>query len=297
MDEDINLRDYLAVVLKRWPLVLIISVGSMLFFGLPSLSKDKVYEAKISVLLKESSGTNSSATGQLASMLGFKAGSGAAEFPKILNSRSVAEIVFDKLQLDKKIKGWDSPEVKKQELVGSLMSMMDISGSDLMEIKVITKDPALAADIANVTVAAGEQYWKKINYTETRKKREYIESQLPRIEGELRRAENAIKKFTLISNDPGALQGVELKRLEREYEIQNATYIMLRKEYEAVKLDQSKELAPFSIIDPAEIPDKPLKNKVILNFVIGLVFGVFGSVFLAFFLEYWQTTGYPSKKG
>ncbi|OGC11396.1 hypothetical protein A3K48_02630 [candidate division WOR-1 bacterium RIFOXYA12_FULL_52_29] len=288
MDEDINLRDYLAVVIKRWPLVLVITVGAMLFFGLPSLSRKDVYEAKVSILLKETTGSGSSATGQLASMLGFKTGSGAAEFPKIMESRSVAEIVFDSLRLDKKITGWDSPEIKKQELIKSLMSMVDISGTDLMEIKVLTEDPILSADIANAMVAAGEQYWKKINYTEARKKKEYIESQLPRIEGELRLAENAIKKFTLLSSDPNELQGVELKRLEREYEIQNSTYVMLRKEYESAKLDESKELTPFSIIDPAERPVKPLKHKIVLNFVIGFVFGAFCSVFLAFFLEYWQ---------
>jgi len=287
MEEEVNLRDYINVILKRWWLVAVITLVATLLSGWSSLSKKDMYEAKATILIKDVANESKN---QLASMLGFKSNTNAG-FPNIITSRSVAEMVFDDLNLSKRIKNWDDPKAKKQSLIKSLMAMVDISGTELMEIKVKTEDAQLSADIANSLTTAGEQYWKTINYTEARKKREYIESQLPRVESDLRRAENAIKRFTLLSVDPNSMQGVELKRLQREYEIQNATYMMLRQEYESVKLDESKELAPFSLIDKAEAPVKPIKPKILLSFAIGLVFGGFSSVFLAFFFEYWEKTG------
>ena len=82
-----------------------------------------------------------------------------------------------------------------------------------------------------------------------------------------------------------------MKRLEREYEIQNAVYTMLRKEYETTLLEESKEVTPFSIVDPAEVPERPFKPRVKLNTIIGALLGVFAGLFLAFFWEYWETSG------
>ena len=46
MENEINLRDYLEVVAKRWYLVLVSMVIAALLIGLPSISKKSLYEAK-----------------------------------------------------------------------------------------------------------------------------------------------------------------------------------------------------------------------------------------------------------
>jgi uncharacterized protein involved in exopolysaccharide biosynthesis len=86
-------------------------------------------------------------------------------------------------------------------------------------------------------------------------------------------------------------QGIEISRLNRELDIQNTVYTMLRKEFESVKLEESKEIPPFSIVDEAVAPEKPSRPRKKLNTVIGFVLGSFLGTFLAFFKEYWEKTG------
>lgn len=74
-------------------------------------------------------------------------------------------------------------------------------------------------------------------------------------------------------------------------DISNSVYTMLRKEYESVKLEESKEIPPFSVVDGAAVPEKPSKPKIKLNTLIGLVLGIFSGVFVAFFQEYWEKSG------
>jgi len=78
--------------------------------------------------------------------------------------------------------------------------------------------------------------------------------------------------------------------IQRDYDIYSSVYTMLRKEQESAKLDASKEIPPFAIVDNAEPAIKPSKPNIKLNVVIGLVLGIFSCIFLAFFVEYWQKT-------
>jgi uncharacterized protein involved in exopolysaccharide biosynthesis len=297
MNDEINLMDFIGVIIKRWYIIALSVIVLLFVLWVPQLSKKEVYEAKAALVLKSDTSASQSAIGGLSSLLGLKAGAGGSfNFPTILASRAVAEIVLDKLDLQHRIKGWDKPDVKRQDLISAVQKMAKYDDKDgLFEITAVTEDPQLSADLANGFAAAGAEYWAKLNYTEARKKREYIEGQLPRVEASLGQAESTVKKFTMIAPGDAALQtgdlqsadlqGVEMKRLERELDIQGTTYIMLRKEYEEAKLDEAKELEPFSMIDPAEKPLKPVKGKLILNFAIALVLGTLGGTALAFGVE------------
>ncbi len=287
MEDEINLKDFFAVILKRWYLVLFAIVFVLVIYWLPQQSRKVTYEAKAAMILNQNASDLPISLGGLSNAFGLKSSAGSnINFPIILSSRAVAELVLDKYDLQKRIKDWDKHEIKRQDLISAVKKMAKYgANAGLFEITVVTEDPALSADVANGFAAAGAEYWKKLNYTEARKKREYIEGQLPRIEADLRRAENALKKFAMIAPIDDSLQGIEIKRLGRELEIQNATYILLRKEYESAKLEESKELEPFSMIDPAEKPLKPIGRKLILNFVISLVFGALVGIVLVFCFE------------
>lgn len=294
MEDEINLQDYIEILLRRWYVIAVVVVIAVAYTCLPMLSQKKMYEAGAAMLIKDSSGGTIS--NQVAGLIfGMKISSGTggnATFVSILGSRSVAEKVLDNLNLTNRMVGWSLPGVKRQDLVTAVQGMPRyLNEKGFFMIKIATEDPVLSADLANAFARAGAEYWNRMNYTEARKKREYIESQLPRVESDLRRAENNLKKFSLISPDSSFLQGVEYKRLERESQIQGETYTMLKKEYEAVKLEESKQLDPFTIVDPAEVPLKPVKSKALLNLAIGLVAGIFLGTILAFSLEYIEKLG------
>jgi len=290
MENEIDIQEYIKILVKRWYLVVMFTVIASVLVGLPTLSKKNMYEANAALLLKGNTATLGSQNALTALLnVNITPGQGGT-FPSLLQSRAVAEGVLNGVNLTKRIKGWDSPTIKKQNLISQVQAMTKFSSglAGLFEIKVVTDDPILSSDIANGYARAGADYWKKMNYTEARKKREYIESQLPRVGSDLKSAEEALKKFTLIAPSMANLPGVEFGRLQREYEIQDSAYTMLRKEYETAKLEEAKEVDPFSMIDPAEPPSDPIKPKVLLKFVIGAILGLFGGSFMAFGLEYWE---------
>ena len=48
----------------------------------------------------------------------------------------------------------------------------------------------------------------------------------------------------------------------------------------------SKKITSVNLIEPAQTPLNPVSPKVLLNLVLGLFLGAFGSLGLAFFLEF-----------
>lgn len=310
MNDEINLRDYLDIAMKRWTVIAALAVCMALLALGYSVMQRPVYEARTTILVRSSgSGSSLSQFAGLAGLAGVNLSSGrenVKELAEILQSKTIAGKVIDDLELNKRIAGWNNPSLSRQRKVFRLQKMLGKPErhGDFIELKVSCTDPMLAAEIADGFVNALSFYWNKLNYSEAQKKRDYIESQLPRVEKELESAEHKLKKFTLLSPRGAASsssllgtiagsqsQGIEIARLTRELDIQNSVYTMLRKEYESVKLEESKEIPPFAIVDQAEVPEKPFKPRKKLNTLVGLILGLGSGTFLAFFLEYWEKTG------
>jgi len=309
MDDEINLREYMDVIKKRWKVIVLIAAVIVLFVFIFSSLQEPVYEAKTTILVKSSGESSLSNYANFAGAMGIRlssSGSGLGNIINLLKTRAVAAKVVDDLRLRERIKGWDKPEIEDYKLASAVSKMLQkpkLSGN-LVELKIKYKDPKLAAEIANGYASALSHYWNKLNYTETQKKRDYIESQLPRVGRELKIAEQKKKSFTLLSPKGGSSgsnlvglvagsqsEGIEISRLSRELNILTSVYTMLRKEYETVKLEESKEIPPLSIVDKAIVPEFAIGPRKKLNVIIGLVFGLFAGVFVVFFQEYLKKSG------
>jgi uncharacterized protein involved in exopolysaccharide biosynthesis len=307
-EKEIDLKEYIRVILKR-RLTIILSV--VIFTGLAfllSVTQKPTYEAKTTLLLRSSGFSASSQFAGLAGLAGINlsgSGKNLQDLVGLIRSDAVARSVLEGLRLRDRIEGWDRPYMTEQRLVTSvrnILKMPELDGN-LLELRVEFSDPNLAAEIANGYVAALTASWNKLNFTEAKKKKEYIESQLPRVESELKTAEEKYKRFTLLSpqknsslpanllgmSSSSPSQGIEAARLARELDIQNNVYTMLRREYEQVKLDESKEIPPFSVIDRAVKPEFRSRPKTKLNMMVGFTIGLLAGILLAFFKEYWES--------
>ena len=201
----------------------------------------------------------------------------------------MAEKVLDELKLTEKVLGWNNPKIKRQNLISAVQGMLKKPKSDgnVIELTVEMGDKDLVADIANAYVEALGYYGNELNYSAAQGKLKYIQSELPRIEKELAVVKDQLK---LVPN-AGARPMNTLASVQGDFEIYNSVYIMLRKELESAKLEASKEIPSFSVLDKAEKPESKSKPKTKLNVMIGLVLGAFIGVFLAFFKEYWEKSG------
>lgn len=82
--------------------------------------------------------------------------------------------------------------------------------------------------------------------------------------------------------------GLTLSKLLRDVKVQETIYTMLLSQYEQAKIDETKEVAVVSVLDPAVPPLKKSKPSTVLNVLIAGVSSVFLGVFLAFFLNFWE---------
>ena len=289
-DDEIDIREYARILAKRWKIIVLVTVVAVGFAWIYSSMQKPIFEARTTILMRNGSNSALSQYPGLAGALGINLPSGGgtiADLLELIKSRAVAMKVLDDLDLTKRIKGWDAPMIRKSDLASAVSGMVNQTKytGNVVEIMTQANEAQLTADVANAYVDALAYYWNELNVTEAKKKLKYIEAELPRVEQELNNVENKLK-LTPRSSTGFYLAGQG--GIQRDYEIYNSVYTMLRKELESTKLETSKETPPFSVLDPAEKPLSKSKPKIKLNMMIGLVLGLFVGVFGAFFQEYWE---------
>ncbi|HVN67433.1 MAG TPA: Wzz/FepE/Etk N-terminal domain-containing protein [Candidatus Sulfotelmatobacter sp.] len=289
-DDEIDLSQYYFVFARRWKTIGLFAVGLAVIVLIISLLQSPVYEAKTTILFKTGGGGGLSQYAGVAGMLGvnINAGGDIGDITELLKSRVVAAKVLDDLKLTQRIKGWDSPRYKRQDLVTYVNKMLKppkINGN-IVEVMVEAGEPQLTADLANGFIDALAYYWNALNFSATQNKLKYIETELPRVEKDLRTAENKLRLAPVSA--AGLPLGDGQGGVQRDYYIYNSVYTMLRKEYESDKLEAAKDILPFSVIDQAEKPLSKSKPKIKQNVLVGLFLGLFVGILYAFGQEYWE---------
>ncbi|MFH1799228.1 MAG: polysaccharide biosynthesis tyrosine autokinase [Candidatus Omnitrophota bacterium] len=82
----------------------------------------------------------------------------------------------------------------------------------------------------------------------------------------------------------------EYRALEREVDTSQRMYDVLLARLREVDVTSTINISNITVIDRAEVPLKPVKPRVLLNMLLAVVFGLFGGVGLAFFIDYMDTT-------
>ncbi|GAG94658.1 unnamed protein product, partial [marine sediment metagenome] len=81
----------------------------------------------------------------------------------------------------------------------------------------------------------------------------------------------------------------EYNRLEQEVDVDRQNHRLYLTKFEESRISDamdSEKIASVSLIEPAQMPLKPVSPKKMLNLVLGLFLGALGGLGLAFFLEY-----------
>jgi uncharacterized protein involved in exopolysaccharide biosynthesis len=81
----------------------------------------------------------------------------------------------------------------------------------------------------------------------------------------------------------------EYNRLQQEVDVDQQNHQLYLTKFEESRISDamdSEKIASVSLIEPAQVPLKPVSPKKMLNLVLGLFLGALGGLGLAFFLEY-----------
>jgi uncharacterized protein involved in exopolysaccharide biosynthesis len=81
--------------------------------------------------------------------------------------------------------------------------------------------------------------------------------------------------------------------LQKKVELSQGTYDTFLNKYEEIRIAESTEIgnSTINIISQAAIPELPAGPRKMLNLAIAGVIGMMMGVFIAFFKEYWKTSG------
>lgn len=258
-NDEINLLDYVRVILKHKRLILWITVIAVVLTAIISLIMTPIYEAKAVILPIASQGVGTSAASAIALQFG-----GFVQEPEVvglLKSNGLRERVLKRYNLlpvlfeEKSLKD-KTEEEKIWEALRYLEEALRINFNQkegTVSISMAFKDPKIAADIVNYIL-------KELN--------DYMSSEIRRVaETNRRYLESQIDKTA----DPF---------------IRTNLYSLIARQIEISAIVEAKENFAFKVIDPPKAPDKRSKPKRKLMVVVSFVVSLFFGIFLAFFKEY-----------
>lgn len=85
-------------------------------------------------------------------------------------------------------------------------------------------------------------------------------------------------------------KSLKLARLQREAEVNNNIFMMLREKYEENRIAEAGQIGLVRIVDRAKPPKKPIKPKKKLNLMLGIMVGLGLGVGVTFVREYLDTS-------
>jgi len=92
----------------------------------------------------------------------------------------------------------------------------------------------------------------------------------------------------MLNRLPG--KSLQLARLQREAEVNNKIFVMLREKYEENRIVEAGQLGSVRIVDWAKPPKKPIKPKKKMNLMLGIMAGLGLGVGITFLREYLDTS-------
>jgi uncharacterized protein involved in exopolysaccharide biosynthesis len=200
-DEEINLLDYLLVILKRKWFIFVVTFGITLLAVIYSLITPKIYLAESKILPPSQ---NQSASSQLLAQLGGMAGglglTGMAGIKNsndlyigLLKSRPILDTIIDRFKLQTLYKARYKEEVRRTLL--SHLQSRDDKKSGIITVGVEDNDPARAAAMANTFVEELKGLNRRIAITEASQRRLFYEEQMKDAKESLVKAEESMKGF------------------------------------------------------------------------------------------------------
>ena len=83
-------------------------------------------------------------------------------------------------------------------------------------------------------------------------------------------------------------RSLDLARLERDVQVNNKIYLMLREKYEETRIREASQVNLIQIVDRAETPTAPVRPKTRLNCILAMFFGFLFGIALAYTRSYFD---------
>lgn len=259
LEDEIDLRDYIRVILKRKKVILAVFFVAVITATIVSFLMPKIYETT-SVI-------------QIGSIDGL-----------LINKQEAKEILLSNIFLE--------PIIKELNLVVSPkqlnIKIEDIGDTNLLRIKVEYPDPDKVVKInmavANSFISQSQLiYQQRLSLFNERLKE--LEVEVKNVQDEIKRTQDLIAQVSTLSGISQQEVGLRIILLQNtlpNYE-EHFNNIMNQRNDLKMLLTKAKD---FKVTDFPLKPDSPIKPNKKLNIAISGVVSLFIGIFLAFLIEY-----------
>ncbi len=181
----------------------------------------------------------------------------------------------DKTEEEKKLKWTYTAMNKLKERI-----IAGYNDTGLLTVEVWMEDPLLTQKITDYIVDSIVKYTNAVKMESWSRTREFYIQRMGEVKVELEKTETTLTKFQKenrrIIDSPDLT--IELLNLQRDVEIQTALYISLQNEYEIARIEETKDITEFKILDKAMYPleiAKPQKRILLLiSLLVGFIISI-----------------------
>lgn len=161
-----------------------------------------------------------------------------------------------------------------------------ISETELMQISVESNSPVVARDVANTLADQLIKYIKSMYHSQLDNPSQILLSQIHEQRIEL---DQIRKNYQETIKLKGA-DSPETEEVRRELSIQEEVYSRLWQTYEAVRARDSIRENAIMVVEPALIPQKPVRPNWAINSLMAVILGILGSAAAIMVLENLEAT-------
>jgi uncharacterized protein involved in exopolysaccharide biosynthesis len=177
-----------------------------------------------------------------------------------------------------------SPTLERERAIRQLARQIHASASaktGIINVGVTTTDPALSKQIAQQVLAQLRRFNSERRQTQATSEREFAETRMIDGKQQLTEAENRLEGFLQVNRDYRNAPRLvfEEDRLARDVSMRQQLYTSLTQAYEQAKLDEIRQAATLTVLQPPLAPlsadSRGLIRRAMFALFIGLIVGVF----------------------
>lgn len=276
---------WIAGIISRWKLVLKVMAGTLVVAAIAAIVLPPVYEAHASfVTASSSAGKMASALGGggglqgIASQLGVGGVGEPSESPnfyvKLIESEELRRRLLNSRFRDPRKSTRDSAtlleilrirnedpqrrvEIALKSVRKAVATSFDLK-TNVVELKVTSRFPDLAAAVANRTIELVDGFNHEQRVSRARSKRVFVQTRLDSARAELNQAEERQRFFYEQNRQWRSSPQLVFDegRLRRNADVATDLFLTLQRQFESARLDEFNDAAVITVVDPGVPPHK-----------------------------------------
>jgi uncharacterized protein involved in exopolysaccharide biosynthesis len=169
----------------------------------------------------------------------------------------------------------------------------DVRKTGVVSVAVTTRDAALSEQVNRRLVELLQQFNLETRQTQAGAERRFTEQRLDEVRRDLRESEDRLQGFLLRNRDfrNSPVLVFEQERLTRELSRQQELYNSLSQAYESAKIEEVRDTPVLTIVEPPDLPARPVPRGVVKKSAMALAVGLLLGVLLAFTRDLMSRSG------